>query len=49
MLPGKAHYEPRDRLTHVHFTTTAVISLFYIMGDGGSAEIAIVGIAPFTG
>jgi CRP-like cAMP-binding protein len=40
---GKALYESGDRLEHVYFPTTAIVSLLYIMEDGASAEIAIVG------
>ncbi|KAA0911054.1 Crp/Fnr family transcriptional regulator [Pusillimonas sp. ANT_WB101] len=35
--------EPGDPLHHVYFPTTAIVSLLYVMEDGGSAEIAIVG------
>jgi len=40
---GKALYESGDRLEHVYFPTTAIVSLLYIMENGASAEIAIVG------
>ena len=40
---GKALYESGDRLEHVYFPTTAIVSLLYIMEDGASAEIAVVG------
>jgi CRP-like cAMP-binding protein len=40
---GKALYESGDRLQHVYFPTTAIVSLLYIMEDGRSAEIAVVG------
>ena len=30
-------------LSHVYFPTTAIISLLYVMEDGASAEIAVVG------
>jgi CRP-like cAMP-binding protein len=40
---GKALYESGDRLEHVYFPTSAIVSLLYIMEDGASAEIAIVG------
>lgn len=36
-------YESGVRLDHVYFPTTAIISLLYVMEDGASAEIAIVG------
>ena len=40
---GKALYESGDRLDHVYFPTTAIISLLYVMENGASAEIAVVG------
>ena len=40
---GEVLYEPGERLTHVYFPTSAIISLLYVMEDGASAEIAIVG------
>ena len=40
---GKALYESGDQLEHVYFPTTAIVSLLYIMEDGASAEIAVVG------
>ena len=40
---GDVLYESGARLKHVYFPTTAIISLLYVMEDGGSAEIAIVG------
>jgi CRP-like cAMP-binding protein len=40
---GDVLYEAGTVLTHVYFPTTAVVSLLYVMRDGGSAEIAIIG------
>src|ERR1700752_3035355 len=40
---GKVPYESGSRLTHVYFPTTAIVSLLYVMEDGASAEIAVVG------
>ena len=40
---GDVVYEPGDKLRHVYFPTTAIVSLLYVMKDGASAEIAIVG------
>lgn len=40
---GHVIYESGDRLDHVYFPTTSIISLLYVMEDGASAEIAIVG------
>jgi CRP-like cAMP-binding protein len=40
---GDVLYEPGMRLRYVYFPTTAIVSLLYVMEDGASAEIAIVG------
>src|ERR1700758_722442 len=40
---GQVVYESGDRLNHVYFPTTSIVSLLYVMEDGASAEIAIVG------
>jgi CRP-like cAMP-binding protein len=36
-------YEPGGTLSHVYFPTTAIVSLLYVMKNGESAEIAVVG------
>lgn len=43
MTLGQVVYESGDRLDHVYFPTTSIVSLLYVMEDGASAEIAIVG------
>jgi CRP-like cAMP-binding protein len=40
---GHVLYESGDSMRHVYFPTTSIISLLYVMEDGSSAEIAIVG------
>jgi CRP-like cAMP-binding protein len=40
---GEVIYESGGQLEHVYFPTTSIISLLYVMEDGASAEIAIVG------
>src|SRR5208282_73024 len=40
---GQVLYEPGARLRHVYFPTTSIVSLLYVMEDGASAEIAVVG------
>ncbi len=40
---GDALYESGGRLHHVYFPVTCIISLLYVMEDGASAEIAVVG------
>jgi CRP-like cAMP-binding protein len=44
VLPlGEALYESGGRLSHVYFPITAIVSLLYVMENGSSAEIAVVG------
>jgi CRP-like cAMP-binding protein len=43
MRLGEVLYEPGDTLTHVYFPTNSIVSLLYVMKNGESAEIAIVG------
>jgi CRP-like cAMP-binding protein len=40
---GEVLYESGGRLQHVYFPTTSIVSLLYVMQDGDSAEIAVVG------
>jgi CRP-like cAMP-binding protein len=40
---GQALYESGGHLSHVYFPTTSIVSLLYVMKDGASAEIAVVG------
>jgi len=40
---GEVIYESGGELRHVYFPTTAIVSLLYLMEDGASAEIAVVG------
>ena len=40
---GKALYESGDMLRHIYFPTNAIVSLLYVLKDGASAEIAVVG------
>ena len=40
---GQVLYESGTRLSHVYFPTTSIISLLYVMENGASAEIAVVG------
>jgi CRP-like cAMP-binding protein len=40
---GQVMYESGRALSHVYFPTTAIVSLLYVMKDGASAEIAVVG------
>jgi CRP-like cAMP-binding protein len=40
---GKVLYESGGVLRHVYFPTNAIVSLLYMMENGSSAEIAVVG------
>jgi len=40
---GEVLYESGVTLSHVYFPTTAIVSLLYVMENGASAEIAVVG------
>ena len=40
---GDVLYESGTHLGHVYFPTTSIVSLLYVMEDGASAEIAVVG------
>ena len=40
---GQVLYEPGTTLSHVYFPSTAIVSLLYVMENGSSAEIAVVG------
>jgi len=43
MPRGKVLYESGDTLRHVCFPTDCIVSLLYVMEDGASAEISVVG------
>jgi len=40
---GSVVYESGSRLDHVYFPASAIISLLYVMADGASAQMAVVG------
>jgi CRP-like cAMP-binding protein len=40
---GQVLYESGGTLSHVYFPTSAIVSLLYVMENGASAEIAVVG------
>src|ERR1700741_5298121 len=40
---GKVLYESGDALRHVYFPTDSIVSLLYVMENGASAEISVVG------
>ena len=43
MPVGQVLYEPGVALEYVYFPTSAIVSLLYVMENGASAEIAMVG------
>jgi CRP-like cAMP-binding protein len=43
MLLGEAVCEPGIPMRYVYFPTTCIVSLLYVMENGASAEIAVVG------
>ena len=40
---GKVLYESGDLMRHVYFPTDSIVSLLYVLADGASAEISVVG------
>ena len=40
---GKVLYESGDTMRHVYFPTDCIVSLLYVMENGASAEISVVG------
>ncbi len=40
---GESIYESGSQLHHVYFPATSIVSLLYVMENGASAEIAVVG------
>jgi CRP-like cAMP-binding protein len=52
---GEVLYEAGEKINHIYFPTTAIVSLLYIMKNGATAEIGIagnnglIGLALFTG
>ena len=46
---GKVLHESGASFTHVHFPTSAIASLIYVLESGSSAEIAVVGFEGVVG
>ncbi|MBS1218199.1 MAG: cAMP-binding protein, partial [Proteobacteria bacterium] len=40
---GQVLYESGEQMRYVYFPTDSIVSLLYVMEDGASAEIAVVG------
>lgn len=49
MSLGQVLYESGSTLSHVYFPTTSIVSLLYVMENGSSAEIAVVGYEGIVG
>ena len=49
MKLGDVLYEPNLPMRHVYFPSNGIVSLLYVMEDGDSAEIALVGNEGFVG
>ena len=46
---GQVLYEPGATVQHVHFPSTALVSLLHVLQDGSMAEIAVVGCEGVVG
>ncbi|WP_442907202.1 Crp/Fnr family transcriptional regulator [Hydrogenophaga sp. PBL-H3] len=46
---GKVLYESGAPINHVYFPTSAIVSLLYVLENGSSAEIAVVGFEGVVG
>jgi CRP-like cAMP-binding protein len=46
---GHVLYEPGGTITSMMFPTTAIVSMLYVMENGASAEIAVVGLEGLVG
>ncbi|MFN5046583.1 Crp/Fnr family transcriptional regulator [Roseateles sp.] len=46
---GQVLYEPFRPQSHVYFPTTAIVSLLYLLENGASAEVAVVGYEGIVG
>lgn len=46
---GKVLYEPGDIMRYVYFPTDCIVSLLYVMENGASAEISVVGFDGLIG
>ncbi|HEX5393989.1 MAG TPA: Crp/Fnr family transcriptional regulator [Rhodocyclaceae bacterium] len=49
LTAGEALYESGDKMRYIYFPTTAIISLLYVMKNGATAEISMVGNEGITG
>jgi CRP-like cAMP-binding protein len=49
MRLGQVVYEPGATLSHVFFPTSSIVSLLYVLENGESAEIAVVGYEGVVG
>ena len=49
MSLGKVLYESGEKLVHSYFPTSCIVSKLYVMENGASAEIAMIGNEGFIG
>lgn len=49
MTLGQVIYESGGTLSHAYFPTTSIVSMLYVMKDGASAEIAVIGCEGLVG
>ncbi len=49
MKLGEVLYESGGQMTHVYFPTSSIVSLLYLMMNGGTAEIGVVGYEGLIG
>lgn len=49
MALGQVIYESGDKQTHAYFPTNSIVSVLYVMNDGASAEIAVIGCEGLVG
>ena len=49
MPVGKVLCEPGSRSSYVYFPTSAIVSMLYVMENGASAEVAVVGAEGIVG
>jgi hypothetical protein len=49
MALGQSVYESGEAQGYVYFPTSSIVSLLYVLADGGSAEIAVTGCEGLVG
>jgi CRP-like cAMP-binding protein len=49
LVLGEVLFEPGEAVTQIYFPTNSIVSLLYVMENGASAEISVVGNEGFIG